>query len=409
MLHSFKRIAFTSVLAVSLLAPAAAANAATAPVTRGDFIRIVSDQLHLAPGKETTLPKDVSPESPYADAAKAMIERRAMEGYDDGTFRLDQPITGTEASYVLARILGMDEEGALKELQSRFQISFGDDAGLTTDTVKQLVQTALKSDDGALEWLKQSAEQQKAITSFRADATIDMNLRMKAMPDQPIGSKMTSQIEFQKDQGIHQQVETEMQAPQGPVKITMDQYTVTQGTYMQMTDPATGKQVWYDMTAQMPFTFQQLIDLQKSSAGTSQWVLPTFFYRDLGTETADGHKLHKIGVNGSVSDFQELTKILGQTAGSMKLDEMMKEMPGMKGMRIGLSGTFWFDEASRQLMRMDATYKIRYGDDPEALLQDMEMTMKALYKDYNAAIDIKLPEEAKKAIPLALPKLTPQS
>jgi hypothetical protein len=88
---------------------------------------------------------------------------------------------------------------------------------------------------------------------------------------------------------------------------------------------------------------------------------------------------------------------------------MMKEMPGMKGMRIGLSGTFWFDEASRQLMRMDATYKIRYGDDPEALLQDMEMTMKALYKDYNAAIDIKLPEEAKKAIPLALPKLTPQS
>jgi hypothetical protein len=409
MLHVFKRIAVTSVLTASLLGPAAAVNAESAPVTRGDFIRIIADQLHLAPGKETPLPKDVLPDSPYADAAKAMIERKAVEGYDDGTFRLDRPITGTEASYVLARILGMNEESALKELQNRYQISFGEDAALTADTVKQLVQTALKSDDGALAWLKESAEQQKAVTSFRADMTLDMNMRMRAMQEQTVGSKMTSRIEFQKDQGIHQRAVTEVQAPEGPVQITMDQYTVTQGTYMQMTDPATGKAVWYDMTALTPFTFQQLIELQKSNAGAAQWVLPTFFYRDLGTNAADGQKLHKIEVNGSVADLQELTGILGQAAGVTNMDKVWKEIPGMKGMRIGMSGTFWFDETSRQLVRMDASYMIRFGNESasDVPLQEMEMTMKALYKDYNAAIEIKLPEEARKAVPLTLPDAVP--
>jgi hypothetical protein len=232
---------------------------------------------------------------------------------------------------------------------------------------------------------------------------MDMKIGLRAMQGQPaatVGSQVYSVMEFQKDQGFHQQSEVTVQAPTGPVKVTMNQYTVTQGTYMEMNDPILGKEVWYDLTGQMP-SFAQLMALQQANADIAdKWVLPEFFYRDLGEVTEGGAKLRKIEIDGTVADVQKLLGMLGTAADNSNLFQMVEQSPFLAGMSVGVSSVLTFDESTLRLLRMYAAYEIRNKGNNSVPLDKIVAAMKAEYKDYNAAIEVKLPDGAKQAVPM---------
>ncbi|MFC0211824.1 DUF6612 family protein [Paenibacillus chartarius] len=410
MRQTMKHITAVTVLASSLLVPAIGHAADAGPVTRGEFIRLIAERLELSPKDNTLgLPKDVAADSEFANAVRVMMERKILQGYEDGTFRLSQPVTDTEASYILGRLLGVRDGDAAKALPERFGAAIGGAGNLSAESAQQLVDTALKSDESALEWLKKAAEKQKEVVSFRTAAEMDMTMAMKAFSDNPamtVDMKASSKLEFHIEQGLHQAMETEMVGPTGPVKIQMNQYTVTSGTYVEMNDPATGKLTWFDMTKQMPYSFEQLIEMQKnSSLSMENWTLPGFFYRDHGTETVDGVKLRKVEMNGSLTSFKEIMDIYAKVSGGTNsgMTDTLKAMPGFEDLSLKMSGVVWIDETSMLIQRMDMDMVMSYGDNSVIPISEVAMSMDMKYADYNGDVEVKLPEAAKQAVPLPMP------
>ena len=123
-------------MGLTLVIPPLSASAASPSdsllITRGQFIKQIADELQLTPmNKQTLLPSDVSSESPYADTVRVMQERQVLQGYSDGTLKLDQIISPEEASFILGRFLGLSDSKASAELQADFAVDFGKDTGIT--------------------------------------------------------------------------------------------------------------------------------------------------------------------------------------------------------------------------------------------------------------------------------------
>lgn len=67
---------------------------------------------------QTTGFKDVPPDHWAADALKEVVAKGIMNGFPDGTFRGDQPVTRYELAVTLARFMRQVEE-SLKDLKAR--------------------------------------------------------------------------------------------------------------------------------------------------------------------------------------------------------------------------------------------------------------------------------------------------
>lgn len=82
-----------------LLDEAPAAKDGKASITRGEFVRLLADELELEDGKT----------SPFSDtddgAAAALAEMKVLTGYADGTFRPDQTISRGEMWVIVYRVL----------------------------------------------------------------------------------------------------------------------------------------------------------------------------------------------------------------------------------------------------------------------------------------------------------------
>ncbi|MNI03235.1 hypothetical protein D3C73_561320 [compost metagenome] len=408
----FKRLSLITTLSIALIMPTFSASTALAnneALTRGEFIQQIVKELNLSPtDKSLKLPTDVSDSSTYAQAARVMLERQAMNGYEDGTFRLDQPITKKESSQVIGRFLGIQDHSALDKLEKHFGASFGKDNSLSLETAQSLIQTALSNSVEASQWAEKSAAEQVKVTSFLVDSQMDMNIFTK--PDSgeagPISTNSSIQIKFNKNSGIHQLSTTEMDLPTGPIQTEIEQYTVTQGTYIKMPDPVSGNIKWFNLSKQIPFTFEQLMELQlKNQELNKTFISPYFFFRDLGVEEKDGVKLHGIELNGKLTNTAELLKTLGSLLNDSGLLQSIAESPALSQMSMSMSAIYWFDEQTKLVAQTDVDYVIQYGDDKANPLDRMEMTMTATYTDYNQVKDIVLPDEAKKAEELSIPEI----
>lgn len=131
-------------------------------------------------------------------------------------------------------------------------------------------------------------------------------------------TSVKSDISYNKDQGLHQSITTTAPGADMVMKtIKMDQYMVSQGTFMSMPSVTNGGIEWVDMSKQMPFTFEQLMELQKKSMDVSKTlVTPYFFYKDLGTTEKDGQKQRKVSIRGKLTNTADIIKTLSGLGGS---------------------------------------------------------------------------------------------
>lgn len=215
-------------------------------------------------------------------------------------------------------------------------------------------------------------------------------------------------MEFNADQGMHQTVT--MKTPGADAKettVTTEIYTVKDGTFVKIPNPLTNEgAVWYDMSKQMPFTFDELLALQKSNMDLSKtFVTPYFFCRDLGTVEAEGKKLHKVEVNGKLTNAADIIKALGAMGSMNSSQSMLKDMADsmeLSQMSVSISAVMTFEEQTKLPVSMAGDYSVAYGDGAAIPVDHMDMSLNMTFKDINQTIDIKLPEETKTAKPFSL-------
>ncbi|GAA3402822.1 DUF6612 family protein [Paenibacillus hodogayensis] len=405
-------VASAALLALALTATSvSAADAAKdTPVTRGQFMKQVADYLQLSPqSKDAALPSDVGAQSEYAAPVRALIERHIIDGYPDGTFRPDQPITQLEAGYILARFLGLDDNNALTQLESKFGIRFADATLVLPDAAQQAIRTSLQNDAKVLEWLKQSSLKQAGLKTYKVDMEQVMNMRLKDGAAEAAGlgadglrTSAKSSIAFDMEKGMHMITHMTNPVPGASDTLEMEQYIVPEGSFMKMPG-ITASGGWVNMSKQMPFSFEQLMQLQKDSASMNQALLQnTFFYRDLGTEQVDGKTLRKIAVNGKIHDFKQIMTSLGSSLNDASFSQMLESgAEELKNMSLSMNGTLWLDDATQLTTKTELSMNVAYGATEAMPLEGMDMTVSATYSDYDKPVQVVLPEEAKKAPELA--------
>lgn len=408
-----KRTTLLTVMGLTLVIPPLSASAASpsdsVPTTRGQFIKQIADELQLTPvNKQTILPSDVSSESPYADTVRVMRERQVLQGYSDGTFKLDQIISPEEASFILGRFLGLSDSKASAKLLADFAVDFGKDTGITNEIAEAAIKKALATDSSISKWLAEDPTSQTKLKTFRAHMDMDMNIFFNPSAGYPMKNFQTevkSDISFNKDQGLHQTILTTSPGSDMVTRtVKMEQYTVSQGTYMSMPVPDSDVIEWYDLSKQMPFTFDQLMELQKKSLDVNKsLVTPYFFYKDLGSTEKDGKKQRKISIHGKLTNTADIMKTLSGLGGSQDTFKDILNSPALMGMSVSLSAVITVDEQTKLPINMDGDYIITYGEDPNIPIDHMDMTMSMTYKDVNQSVDIVLPEEAKTAKPFPIP------
>jgi hypothetical protein len=392
-------------LSISAASVSAADVSTETPVTRGQFIKQVADYLQLSPQNGgASLPSDISAQSPYAGPVQALIERQIIDGYPDGTFRPDQPITSPEAGYILARFLGFEDAAALERLEEKFGIRFDNAAIVLPDAAQQAIRTSLASDSKIREWLKQSSIKQTELKSFRVD--MEQNMKIRLAPGQAETAGMETTVRsaslFDLAKGMHMSMS--MSVPGEANSMELEQYIVPGGSYMRLPDAATGGASWVNTTKQMPFTFEQLLQLQKDSVSLNQSLMNNaFFYRDLGTEQLDGRTMKKIEINGKLHDLKQIWSALGSAMNDQSMLQSLADSADLQNMSLSMNGTMWVDEATQLTAKMETAMSIRYGASETMPLEGMDMTVAAVYKDFNEPVEIVLPETAKNA-----PEMTAQ-
>jgi hypothetical protein len=401
------------VLGSALLLPAYSATAASpgehTAITRGQFIKQITDKLQLAPMNiQTTLPSDVSTESPYADAVRVMRERQILQGYSDGTFRLNQPVSRTEAAFILGRFLGLSDSQASSKLQADFGVDFGNEEGLNSSIAGAVIKQALANDSDIGTWLADDSTTKTELKTFRAHMDMKMNINFK--PDagyntDSIQTEASSDIAYNAEQGIHQSVTTTAPGSDTLTRtVKMEQYTLSQGTFMSTPNGSNTGFVWLDMSKHTPFTFDQLMALQKKSIEMNKsLVTPYFFYKDLGSSEEAGKKQRKISIHGKLTNSADIMKTLGGIGGNQDMFKDILNSPAIAGMSVSLSTVLTLDEQTRLPIRMNSDYIIAYGEDPKNPIDHLDISMSIIYKDPNQPVDIVLPEEAKQAKPFPMP------
>lgn len=413
-MHPIQRMSLLSTLGLTLALPTLSVSAAAADdsalLTRGQFIKQITDELKLSPlNKQTVLPSDVSAESPYADTVRIMRERQILQGYSDGTFRLNQVVSPAEASLILGRFLGIADSKASAVLQTDFSVDFsGQAAGITLDTAGSAIKKALANDLSVSSWLVADPTSPIDLKTFRGHMEMGMHILFHPNAGSPLDNLQTSvqsDISYNKDQGLHQTITTSAPGSDMVMKtIKMDQYMVSQGTFMSMPSATNDGIEWYDMSKQVPFTFEQLMELQKKSMDMSKTLVsPYFFYKDLGTTEKDGKKQRKVSIRGKLTNTADIVKTLSGLGGSQDAFKEVLNSPAIAGMSVSLSAVLTVDEQTKLPVSMDGDYIVEYGEDPNIPLDHVDMTMSMTYQDVNQPIDIQLPEEAKKAKPLPVP------
>jgi hypothetical protein len=396
-------------LALTLASPAAFGASSGQGITRGEFFKQITDQLKLAPQNTAApLPNDVGETSEYANTVRVLIERGIIDGYEDGTVRTGQPITSQEASYVLGRFLGIQDAQAKDQLKSLFGVSLGEETTLTPDSAAKAIKTALTSDASAQALMEKSQAVQNDIHSFSAHLIQEMQVMMRpngsdaSVPAGPLKMSMESEMDFNKDKGMHIITSMITPAPGTDGSMQMEQFLVPEGSFMKIADPVGKQPTWFNVSKMMPFGFKDFMTMQQNSLELNKMLLQhNFFYRDLGNERQDGKMLHKIGVYGKISSIEDVMKTLGSVVADKNMLSLLSQGPELKGTSVSMNGTIVIDEQTQLVEQTTMSMSVHYPD--TAPIELMSMNMTAAYKDYNVDKKITLPDEAKSAKEFTFP------
>ena len=86
-------------------------------ITRAEFVKIVNHYFHYSSVSiNDNSFKDVPSDSWFFQEVNIAIEKGYIKGFEDNTFRPNEPIRRQEAVVILARILGIDQESFSKDV-----------------------------------------------------------------------------------------------------------------------------------------------------------------------------------------------------------------------------------------------------------------------------------------------------
>lgn len=398
----------SALLVAGPLTPASAANNDQA-VTRGQFFKLVVDHLgYDATNVKVELPKDISANSPYADAAKVLKDKKIVVGFGDGTFKPNQTISPAEASSIVSRLLVIKGD-AKSKLASTYGINFDNTKILSLDKAEEIVSKALTSDKTALELLDKMTVAQNKQKSFKANATMSMEFKLKEgtpeVPGMTNGMKMDSDIvmSFNREKGLVQTMTTKIPDPttNNEVEMVIDQYFVPEGIFMRMSNPISGEDQWLDMSASMPLSFKELMNMNEDNMNMiNDLNRKYFFYRDLGKEVVNGQSQYKLGFSGRINSLEEIMGMMSSVFKDQS-NALLTGLEGMPNIEMAMTGTMMVDEKTLLPTRQTIQYEIKYGaaKDPamEMPIDSINYVMELTYSDFNNVNDIVLPEAAKNA------------
>ena len=401
-------LVLSALLVAGPLTSASAANNDQA-VTRGEFFKLVVDHLgYDAANVKVELPKDIAANSPYADAVKVLKDKKIVVGFGDGTFKPNQTITPAEASSIVSRFLAIKGD-AKAALESTYGITFENTKILSLEKAEEIVTKALTSDKTALELLDKTTVAQNEQKSFKANATMSMEFKLKEgtpeIPGMTNGMKMDSDIvmKFNREKGLVQTMTTKIPDPETKkeVEMVIDQYFVPEGIFMRMSDPISGEDQWLDMSASMPLPFNELMNMNEDNMNMMNDLnRKYFFYRDLGKEAVNGQSLYKLGFSGKINSLEEIMGVMSSVFKDQS-NAILSSLEGMPSMEMAITGTMMIDEKTLLPTRQTMQYEIKYGaaKDPamEMPFESIHYVMDLTYSDFNNVNDIVLPEGAKNA------------
>lgn len=403
----------SSVLAALLLASPLSTVSASAndgqAVSRGQFFKLVVDHLDYdISNVKVELPKDISANSPYAEAAKVLKDKKIVAGFGDGTFKPNQTITPAEVSTVVARVLSINGD-AKKALAANYGINFENNSTVSLEKAQEIIAKTLTSDKRALELLDKSTVAQNQQKSFQVNGTMAMDFKMKdgaaEISDMPNGMKMDSDIAmtFNKEKGLMQTITTKVPNPMTneQQKMVMEQYFVPEGIFMKMSDPTTGEDQWLDMSASLPMSFEDLMKMNEQNMNVmTDLNRKYFFYRDLGMEEMNGSNQYKLSFSGKITSFTEIMDVMSKALNDQS-GAMLSSLEGLPNIEMTMNGKMWIDEKTMLPTRQSMEYELKYGEtkDPAMAIpiESIHYVMDFDYSNYNQANDVVLPEAAKNA------------
>lgn len=406
----------TGALAMAISLPAYAAES-TPGISRGDFLNQVTSDLNITSSSAVSLPKDVLADSPYKNAVSAMLERKILKGFPDGSMRTNEPITGKDASIVLGRILGFKDEESIKRLQSEFGIDWQSQPVLSASDVQASLAKVLRNDQTAVDLMDAVQKEMANVHSY--ESTVGMQIRMSfngidKTNENSLGSstvdpskadegsmaltlKAEGQVQLDDKQGMLEKMTMKDFLGSGDMESLT--YMVPEGTFAQSPDMGTGKKQWINMTKGMP-SFDQLMKMQKENATQLSSLNQKYFiYRDLGKETIDGKAYSKVALYGKIPSLQGL---LNDTQSLTGMGDMMNSLPSdgkaaIENMGVAANIVYWIDDATHRIFKADMNMSYSMPASGQTPAMQMDMTMNMGYSKYDEPQTIKLPEEAKKA------------
>ncbi|MGN7361024.1 DUF6612 family protein [Paenibacillus sp. SAF-054] len=375
---------------------------ASAGITRGDFLKLVATDLNITANSSEELPKDIMADSPYKEAVSAMLERKVLKGFPDGSIRTDVAITGKDASIVLGRVLGFKDEDSIKRLQSEMGIDWQSQKVLNAAEVQSTLAKVLSNDKSAIDLMDAVQKGMGDVHSYESQVGMQINMAFLDSSDSD-PNEMSMKIDAEglakldDKQGMMQTMTMKNFLGSGNMETVT--YIVPEGVFTQSPDLGTGKKQWINMSKGM-LGFNQLMELQKANATQLSSLNQKYFiYRDLGKETINGKVLAKIALYGKIPSLKGL---MNDTQSLTGMSDMMSTLPSdgkaaVENMGVAANIIYWIDEAAHRIYKSDANMSYSMpatGQTPEIT---MEMSMNMSYSKYNEPQTIKLPDEAKKA------------
>lgn len=403
-----KWFSFSSILSVVLgigilLIPSS--TEASAALTRGEFFELLSDYVELSPENEdVSLPIDVEEHSADAERVRALIERKIIHGYPDGTIRLDDVIKPQEVEYILARFLGISDQEAIEKMKTEFQISFSNHDFITRDKANSIIKSVLGNDHTLIKYLDDVInEQLNTSTAFTVSTQRTKKIHFDAASEPIKSMEAKSQVSIHKEQGYHLNSVVEYFTKNKAKLFEMEQYVVPEGLYIRMNSSGTkensNKSKWIQGTDAIPFHFEQKINSQLKSSIPEQLINERYyFYRSLGIEEVKGQKIHKIQIFGSmplIANMNELHNfVLGDSHFSAKKFKSTDKMD----LNLSMNGIVYVDVQTNRLMEAEWVQTVRNDAPSEQIaFKKIEVVTKMQYSNYNQVKPIILPEEALKA------------
>ncbi len=395
-------------------------------LTRAEFTVMLVQAAELpAPTGPVTLPLDVPANAWYAEILKTALAKGVVKGTAGNTFSPNQPITQAQAVVLVSRVLGLPGVPAPGQLTTPVpnnhwafvpftwlvkdgivDASVPPDIVLTPVAGATLLEKVFGSAREAKDIAAKSKSAQAGIKTTRVTGTMSMSMQPNpAVQVQGMPTNMNMQakvaMEMNLDQGFHQQFTmTILGLPQPMPSMEIEQYMVAEGMYMKIKDPITGEQKWFKMPEGTMPNFVELMKQQSTLMQLPKELEDLFRYRLLGEKTIGSNTFYELAFYGNIPDLAQFMNLVGAQAGlSPELKKSFEQTSSLIS-GISMSGKMLVNKDNYLTDSLNGSAVVTFADQFQGQafpLKSIAAQLNFNYKDYNANIEIKLPEAAAKA------------